>query len=86
MFGVSPEQSLKYASVAISMVGPCVSHSFISLFVPSRLTLADQLHSDGKPYVYGYVPIVVAKCGMMLKETGETRVGCSVVWLVSLIL
>lgn len=25
---------------------------------------------DGKAYVYGYVPIVVAKCGMMLKETG----------------
>jgi hypothetical protein len=27
---------------------------------------------DGKAYVYGYVPIVVAKCGMMLKETGPS--------------
>lgn len=27
---------------------------------------------DGNQYVYGYVPIVVAKCGMMLKETGES--------------
>ncbi|ORY84622.1 Rho GTPase activation protein [Leucosporidium creatinivorum] len=52
VFGVSPEQSLKYASVAISMVGP-----------------------DGKPYVYGYVPIVVAKCGMMLKETATQTEG-----------
>ncbi|SCZ95304.1 BZ3500_MvSof-1268-A1-R1_Chr11-2g03419 [Microbotryum saponariae] len=51
VFGVSPEQSLKYAAVAISTVS-----------------------ADGKPYVYGYVPIVVAKCGMMLKESGpESR-------------
>lgn len=47
VFGVRLEESLQYASVAISMVAP-----------------------DGKQYVYGYVPIVVAKCGMMLKETG----------------
>lgn len=26
---------------------------------------------DSLPYVYGYVPIVVAKCGMLLKETGS---------------
>lgn len=49
MFGVRLEESLQYASVAISMVAP-----------------------DGKQYVYGYVPIVVAKCGMMLKETGKS--------------
>jgi hypothetical protein len=30
------------------------------------------MRRDGKQYVYGYVPIVVAKCGMMLKETGES--------------
>lgn len=50
MFGVRLEESLQYASVAISMVAP-----------------------DGKQYVYGYVPIVVAKCGMMLKETGTSN-------------
>ncbi|GAA5896107.1 uncharacterized protein JCM6883_001714 [Sporobolomyces salmoneus] len=52
VFGVSLEQSLQYASVAISMVG-----------------------QDGKQYVYGYVPIVVAKCGMMLKETATQTEG-----------
>lgn len=26
---------------------------------------------DGKSYIYGYVPIVVAKCGVFLKEKGE---------------
>jgi hypothetical protein len=25
---------------------------------------------DGKSYIYGYVPIVVAKCGVFLKEKG----------------
>lgn len=52
MFGVRLEESLQYASVAISMVAP-----------------------DGKQYVYGYVPIVVAKCGMMLKETATQTEG-----------
>lgn len=26
--------------------------------------------AEGKSYVYGYVPIVVAKCGVFLKEKG----------------
>ncbi|KAM0791716.1 hypothetical protein ACM66B_003985 [Microbotryomycetes sp. NB124-2] len=52
VFGVSPQQSLKYASVAIRLVA-----------------------SDGKPYVYGYVPIVVAKCGMWLKENATHTQG-----------
>ncbi|GAA5850044.1 hypothetical protein JCM9279_004893 [Rhodotorula babjevae] len=30
---------------------------------------------DGNQYVYGYVPIVVAKCGMMLKETATHTEG-----------
>jgi GTPase-activating protein SAC7 len=28
--------------------------------------------ADGKSYIYGYVPIVVAKCGVFLKEKGES--------------
>ncbi|GAA5832316.1 hypothetical protein JCM11251_006407 [Rhodosporidiobolus azoricus] len=52
VFGVSLEESLQYASVAISMVG-----------------------ADGKQYVYGYVPIVVAKCGMWLKENATHTEG-----------
>ena len=27
--------------------------------------------AEGKSYVYGYVPIVVAKCGVFLKEKGR---------------
>lgn len=27
--------------------------------------------ANGKSYIYGYVPIVVAKCGVFLKEKGE---------------
>lgn len=27
--------------------------------------------AEGKSYIYGYVPIVVAKCGVYLKEKGE---------------
>lgn len=26
---------------------------------------------DGKRFIYGYVPIVVAKCGVFLKEKGK---------------
>jgi hypothetical protein len=28
------------------------------------------IDEDGKSYIYGYVPIVVAKCGVFLKEKG----------------
>jgi hypothetical protein len=27
-------------------------------------------NDDGQSYIYGYVPIVVAKCGVYLKEKG----------------
>jgi len=27
--------------------------------------------AEGHSYIYGYVPIVVAKCGVYLKEKGE---------------
>lgn len=28
--------------------------------------------AEGKSYIYGYVPIVVAKCGVYLKEKGKS--------------
>ena len=28
------------------------------------------LNDEGQSYIYGYVPIVVAKCGVFLKEKG----------------
>lgn len=45
VFGVPLRQSLKYASVAISIAG-----------------------EDGQQYVWGYVPVVVAKVGLYLKD------------------
>lgn len=27
--------------------------------------------AEGKSYIYGYVPIIVAKCGVYLKEKGK---------------
>ncbi len=45
VFNVPLRQSLKYASVAISIAG-----------------------EDGQQYVWGYVPVVVAKVGLYLKE------------------
>lgn len=29
-------------------------------------------NDQGESFIYGYVPIVVAKCGMFLKEQGES--------------
>ena len=31
-------------------------------------------NDEGQSYIYGYVPIVVAKCGVFLKEKGEDTV------------
>jgi len=28
--------------------------------------------NEGKTYIYGYVPIIVAKCGVFLKEMGKS--------------
>jgi GTPase-activating protein SAC7 len=33
------------------------------------------IDEDGKSYIYGYVPIVVAKCGVFLKEKGTCNEG-----------
>lgn len=30
------------------------------------------LDAEGNSYIYGYVPIVVAKCGVFLKEKGAS--------------
>lgn len=51
IFGVPLAESLKYASVVISVTDEA-----------------------GDTYVYGVVPIVVAKCGLFLKEEGMSRI------------
>lgn len=37
------------------------------------------IDESGQSYIYGYVPIVVAKCGVFLKEKGEPNLGCFLV-------
>jgi len=32
---------------------------------------------EGKSYIYGYVPIIVAKCGVYLKEKGKSIEPCA---------
>lgn len=32
------------------------------------------LDDSNEPYIYGYVPIVVAKCGVYLKEKGSAEI------------
>ena len=34
-------------------------------------------NDDGQSYIYGYVPIVVAKCGVFLKEKGALEISVS---------
>jgi GTPase-activating protein SAC7 len=36
------------------------------------------IDAEGKSYIYGYVPIVVAKCGVYLKEKGECTCDCRI--------
>ena len=33
-------------------------------------------NEQGESYVYGYVPIVIAKCGVFLKEKGKKQSIC----------
>jgi len=35
-------------------------------------------NEQGESFIYGYVPIVVAKCGVFLKEKGESESGMQV--------
>ena len=32
-----------------------------------------QIDDNGQSYLYGYVPIIVAKCGVFLKEKGRSH-------------
>jgi len=35
------------------------------------------INEEGESYIYGYVPIVVAKCGVYLKEKGEVEISAT---------
>ncbi|KAH8923547.1 RhoGAP-domain-containing protein [Atractiella rhizophila] len=53
VFGIHLSETLKYASVAVSIFNS----------------------EDGKSYIYGYIPIVVAKCALFLKENATETEG-----------
>ncbi len=52
------------------------SHGIFGVPLRQSITYANVAISlvdeDGKSYIYGYVPIVVAKCGVFLKEKGAS--------------
>ena len=39
--------------------------------IPYANVAISLINDEGHSYIYGYVPIVVAKCGVFLKEKGE---------------
>jgi hypothetical protein len=39
--------------------------------IPYANVAISLFNETGESYIYGYVPIVVAKCGVFLKEKGE---------------
>jgi hypothetical protein len=40
--------------------------------IPYANVAISLFNETGESYIYGYVPIVVAKCGVFLKEKGKT--------------
>jgi len=40
--------------------------------IPYANVAISLFNEHGESYIYGYVPIVVAKCGVYLKEKGHT--------------
>ncbi|KAF2809763.1 Rho GTPase activation protein [Mytilinidion resinicola] len=42
----------------------------LNTMIPYANVAISLVDEDGKSYIYGYVPIVVAKCGVFLKEKG----------------
>lgn len=74
-----PLFSMKYADHLCpnSMLRLCVVEPPTGIFgVPLRQSITyanvaiSLVDAEGKSYIYGYVPIVVAKCGVYLKEKG----------------
>ena len=41
--------------------------------IPYANVAISLIDAEGHSYVYGYVPIVVAKCGVFLKEKGKSN-------------
>jgi hypothetical protein len=46
--------------------------------IPYANVAISLFNETGESYIYGYVPIVVAKCGVFLKEKGKSAVTASI--------
>jgi hypothetical protein len=57
--------------------GDLAKHGIFGVPLRQSITYANVAISlvdeNGKSYIYGYVPIVVAKCGVFLKEKGAMK-------------
>jgi GTPase-activating protein SAC7 len=62
----SAKQNLKAAEQPTGIFGVPLRQSIT--YANVAISLVD---AEGKSYIYGYVPIVVAKCGVYLKEKGS---------------
>jgi hypothetical protein len=60
------KKSLKTAEQPTGIFGVPLRQSIT--YANVAISLVD---AEGKSYIYGYVPIVVAKCGVYLKEKGS---------------
>ena len=71
----SAKESLKAAEQPTGIFGVPLRQSIT--YANVAISLVD---AEGKSYIYGYVPIVVAKCGVYLKEKGrfglDVSAGC----------
>jgi hypothetical protein len=71
MFSYGPSKSVTKEKTAESPTG------IFGVPLRQSITYANVAISlvdgEGKSYIYGYVPIVVAKCGVYLKEKGKSR-------------
>ena len=72
-----PSHSVTHAKKEKHANIPAVAEQPTGIFgVPLRQSIAyanvaiSLVDAEGKSYIYGYVPIVVAKCGVYLKEKG----------------
>ena len=65
IFGVPLQLSVTYANVSVSFLKVMQVDKQLT---PSPQVAISLLDAVGKSFTYGYVPIVVAKCGVFLKE------------------
>ena len=61
----------KLAAAVVNPPGPGIFGVPLRQSITYANVAISLVDNDGNSYIYGYVPIVVAKCGVFLKEKGE---------------